>query len=766
MDLEELKYLSNLCTRDETVFCTNQCPLGVDVKGMTTKLISGDFTGAYKNYSKQVLLPGIVSRICDEPCKRACVRTNIDESISVRMLEKACCDFTSNKDAASFYIPSKNKYIAIIGGGLGGLSCAVKLAGRGYEVHLYEETDRLGGSLWEQDNHVPPKLLLEELGRITRNDDIKLHFNIKVDSLDTIKYDALYIATGKGGEHFALMAGYDPISLATTQNGVFLSGKTAGREESSPLIPIREGIQVSQSIEFFLKTGKMGGEAGNHEVVPSRLSVNIAGVERKGAVHPAESTGYTVEEAMEESKRCLRCECDICTAVCELIAYYKKKPKKIIEDVNASLNVVTAITTRVASRQLNSCNLCGLCKEVCPTSLDLGGIFLASRRELHKMGSLPLAFHDFWMRDMEFSNSEDAFLALNPLGKKGSRYLFFPGCQLGASDPGYVTGSYDYLVERLEGGVSIMVGCCGAPAEWAGRTEEHFAVISRIKKNWETMGNSNVILACPTCKKMFAQYLPEVTTVSLWNIIAEKGMTGNKTISNGQTVTVFDSCASRYEPDVRGNVRTVLKNSGFQLKELPYSEEHARCCGYGGQIQAVNPPLLKEIVNNKIKGTPYDYVTYCTNCRDTFAIAQKPAVHMLDLMFYDSLKDRAARKPPTLTQRRENRIQLKRQLLRQMGGIEMQPQPIVDDYSKIKVSISPEVFEKMDRNLILAEDAQRTIHYCESTGNKIQDTATGTLIGHLQNKVITYWVIYRPEKDGFRLESIYSHRLSIEEDAT
>jgi len=764
MELKDFKNWGSLCTRDEPVFCTNQCPLGVDVKGMAAKLNAGDFTGAYKNYSSQVLFPGIVSKICDEPCKSACLRKNIDESISVRMLEKACCDFTATKDIPSFYMPPKNKRIAVVGGGLGGLSCAVRLVRKGYDVHLYEEKDRLGGSLWEPGSHISPEVLEEEFGRITRNDDIELHLNTKVGSLDALAFDALYIATGRRGETFGLVGGFDPISLATAQNGVFMSGKTAGREESSVLIPIREGIRVAQSIESFLKAGRMGGEAGNHEVVPSRLSVDTAGVERKAVVKPAGPAGYTAGEAVEEAKRCLRCECKACAAACELIAYYKKKPKKIIEDVNATLNKVEAITKRVASRQINSCNLCGLCKEVCPTSLDFEEIFLASRRELHKGGNLPLAFHDFWMRDMDFSNSEDVFLALNPLGKDTSRYLFFPGCQLGGSDPGYVTATYNYLLQRLEGGVSIMVGCCGAPAEWAGREEEHSAVIAQIKKNWEALGSPGVILACPTCKKMFAQYLPGITVASLWTIVAEKGMPENKKSGEGQTVTVFDSCASRHEPDVRRSVRAILKNSGYQLEELAYSGERAQCCGYGGQIHAVNLPLLDEIVRNRVKGTPYDYISYCTNCRDTFANAQKPAVHMLDLMFYDNIKARAARKPPTLTQRRENRIQLKKQLLKQIGGMEMQPS--VSDYSRIKVFISPEVVEKMDRNLIVAEDARRTIHYCESTGNKIQDTSTGNLIGHLQNEVITYWVVYRPEGDGFRLESIYSHRLNIEEHVT
>ncbi|MGO4372441.1 phytoene desaturase family protein, partial [Paenibacillus sp. MCAF20] len=46
-----------------------------------------------------------------------------------------------------------NKSVAVIGGGLGGLSAAISLAQSGYEVSLFEKNDHLGGKLnrLEQD---------------------------------------------------------------------------------------------------------------------------------------------------------------------------------------------------------------------------------------------------------------------------------------------------------------------------------------------------------------------------------------------------------------------------------------------------------------------------------------------------------------------------------------------------------------------------------------------------------------------------------------
>ncbi len=65
-----------------------------------------------------------------------------------------------------------------------------------------------------------------------------------------------------------------------------------------------------------------------------------------------------------------------------------------------------------------------------------------------------------------------------------SRYVFFPGCQLSASSPENVKRTYSYLTEKLEGGVGLMLRCCGAPADWAGRTEEFSEVMSEFEARW------------------------------------------------------------------------------------------------------------------------------------------------------------------------------------------------------------------------------------------------------------------------------------------
>ncbi len=81
---------------------------------------------------------------------------------------------------------------------------------------------------------------------------------------------------------------------------------------------------------------------------------------------------------------------------------------------------------------------------------------------------------------MESSNADSTAIARNQPGYDSSSYLFFPGCQLAASAPDNVERAYRYLAERLSGGVGLMLGCCGAPAAWAGRQELFEARAGRV----------------------------------------------------------------------------------------------------------------------------------------------------------------------------------------------------------------------------------------------------------------------------------------------
>ena len=52
-----------------------------------------------------------------------------------------------SKNPPSYNIPKKDKEIAVIGVGISGMSCALRLATKKYRVHVYEQNEGFGGIL-------------------------------------------------------------------------------------------------------------------------------------------------------------------------------------------------------------------------------------------------------------------------------------------------------------------------------------------------------------------------------------------------------------------------------------------------------------------------------------------------------------------------------------------------------------------------------------------------------------------------------------------
>lgn len=748
MKIDDFKSFSTACFRDYPPPCTCACPLELDVRAVIDKVRKNNFTSAYRLYRNKVLFPAIVSRICDEPCRMRCVRKNSDESIFLKKIEAACVAFTKDAEPTRYHVPKKPYAVAIIGAGLSGLSCALKLAARNYTVTIYEKRDKPGGQLW---NLMPPEIFLGEIEAQFGRVEYERFYSHEVENLDSVVADAIYIATGKDGSDFGLKHGMDRNSLGTARRGVFLGGSILG---ASPVEAIEHGVRVSYSIEKYLQLGAMDGVPETYtkpvshetfyELPVKKQHSSISGKVQLGA-----------EEAVAEGLRCMRCNCSQCHAGCELMKQFKAFPQKITTDVISTLRPIEKFSTRIASRMINSCNVCGLCGRACPEQVDMETCFLEARRRLHKDGAMPAAYHDFWLRDMNFSCSEAYFL-YTPDGVEKSGYMFFPGCQLGASDPDYVVKSYEYLSD-LHADTSLLLACCSAPADWAGDVALRDAVLEKIKSDWEKIGKPKLILACPTCRKTFMRYFPEAEIISLYEMLAQSDIKLSVVQSESLSVSIFDPCSSREDPSMQKSIRELAKQSGLLVEELEITLDEALCCGFGGHMYAANPSLFKNIVNNRIHAGDNEYITYCTNCRDIFAASGKACRHILDILFTGNT---AYREPPSLSRRRANRMSLKT-VFAEKSGI---PRPIIPpgDQEKMIVRISDELIRKMDNQLILEEEVKAVVEHCESSGEKLFDPKTGWFIGHKRIGIITYWVTYTKDDAGITLTNVYSHRMSIE----
>jgi hypothetical protein len=167
------------------------------------------------------------------------------------------------------------------------------------------------------------------------------------------------------------------------------------------------------------------------------------------------------------------------------------------------------------------------------------------------------------------------------------------------------------------------------------------------------------------------------------------------------------------------------------------------------------PPYAQQVVKDRTSVSSQPYITYCINCRDIFASAKKRAWHILDLVFGLNGSDRL---PPTLTERRNNRITLKRQVLKEFWN-----ETAEQEEPRMELTISPELGRKLNDAYLLETDLAAVVEHCERSGKKILDPATGTFSGHLLIGNMTYWAEYRSAPfGGFELVNAYGHRMSIE----
>lgn len=741
----------------EEPFCASACPFHLDVREFIARMQRGAFSSAFRLFSNTTGFPAIVAALCPEPCAAACPRGTVDSPVQLNLLEKAAVAYAANTKPNSYNLPPKKGRIAVVGAGLSGLGCALRLANRKYSVDVYERSDRLGGRLWDE---LDPEIFLADIRLQFSNEEYGLFLDHEIETLEPLRaqYDAIYVATGSGGNAFGLICendGHEGIPRASRRAGVFLGGALLGADSMEAL---SQGLKASFCIEDYLKTGAMRSA----EILPpTRMRQAPEAIVRTPAVLPADGSLYSKEEAVAEAARCMRCQCDACVRHCGLMNFFKKFPWRIAEEVEITITPGTLDGNgTVATRFIASCNQCGLCAEICPERIDMGEFLRASHQAMREKGAMPPAFHDFWLRDMEFSNSERGSLLAPPPGGARPTRIFFPGCQLGASDPRYVTESYRFLL-GLDPGVALQLGCCGAPAVWAGDMELHRQVRERLLDNWRSLGSPQMVVACPTCLEMFARSIPEIDCTPLVDVLAASGRPPAEKV-NGEVVSVFDPCASRGRPESQRAARVLVRAAGYELAPLPYEGKQAQCCSYGGQIDIAAPKFTRWLVDQRSKDGEAPYVVSCSNCRDVFAHAGKPARHILDLFFGLNGWNNAA--PPTFDERRKRREGLKRDLVREFWpDMELRGREEIMENRK-RIAIAPELLEKMNRERLLEEDALAVIEECEKTGRKIWDPSTERFFGCKEIGHMTQWVEYAPSPEGYELFNTYAHRMKIEQE--
>lgn len=782
MDQALLREREGLCTQENPPKCMAECPVHVDVRGVIKALKNKDYSGAYKLYSRAVPFPSIISHVCEEPCSHQCLRNELDSPVRLRELEKHIVKEGKKAQGKVLVPPSKGRQVAVVGSGLSALTLAKTLKLKGYEITIFEKHSALGGKLLAlNETQLPREVLEAELDELTSL-NLNLKLNQGVGKGETVSwsqlkegFEAIYLdlpaeafescteglircfsrETTKGS---VLGITLNPLTLETEVEGVFAGGGIRRMEEAySPIRSISDGKIAANSIDRLLQKVSLSANRVNEASMETKLYTNIEGEALLEAVHPKDpELGYSSEEAMLEAERCLLCECMECVKACVYMSHYKGYPKRYFREIYNNLSIVMGI--HFSNKMINTCSECGLCAHICPNGADMGEVVQEARNHMVEKGKMPPSAHDFALRDMAFSKSDKfATFRLEP-EHETIQYLYFPGCQLAGSKPEHVENSYKWLCESLEGGVGLMLDCCGAPAQWSGRKDLFSESLAELKDLWEQQGRPKVILACPSCYRVFNEELPEMEIEMLYSLMGRSEHLPRATEGKyNQTLAVHDSCSTRFHSELHDSVRGLITKMGYEVEELPLSKDKTTCCGYGGLMMFADKDMAEKVISKRIGESPSDYLVYCAMCRDNFAGQGKKTYHLLDLIFGAGSEVNASPGSPDFSQRHENRFRLKQNLLASLWG-----EKIEEGKAMIQLSFSQDVRTLMEKRCILVEDVERVMENMEKTGQKMLNPESNLYLTYFKPGAVTYWVEFRINENVYEIVNAYSHRLEIE----
>ncbi len=731
---EDLEARESLCVHEQPPYCNAACPLKLDTKAMVAAIAAGDFSKALALYEKITPFPRLLSAGCEAPCEGKCRLLAAGEGIGIRELEAAAVRY-GEKSKKRGLLRKKTKKCAIFGADLFTLFLAGELAKKMYPVTFYCTQENHAALMDACDDACSPEIR-EASARDLAALDITFVWNADPAAelaASANRYDILCAAWETAEAVFPGLELDDAVMVCRAQK--LITGKTAGILDAA--FGAKKAALSADRLAQNLDPANTRGEEGS---VETRLYTSLEGVAPSQRISCVDR-----ESAMAEAGRCIQCRCDECIKGCAYLQHYQKFPRVLTREIYNNVSIIMG--DHMMNKPINACSLCGQCTVLCPNGYDMAEVCRLARQNMVFTGKMPLAPHEFALMDMVFSNDE-AFLCRPQPGYDRCRYVFFPGCQATAIAPATVRAAYLDLTRRLDGGVALMLGCCGAICDWAGRYEMHEDTVAFLKAQLDQLGNPVVIAGCPTCKKQLSAM--DAPVRGIWEVLEELGLPPQAGRAD-KPVAIHDACGARGDAATQESIRRIAESLGCQVTQTPYEGDKAPCCGYGGLTQYTNREVAKKMTDKCLERSDLPYVSYCMACRDRFAREGRESMHLLELVYGTS-----ADHCPDISAKRYNRLSLKQTLLGELWNEEVEAVEL-----GFTIVYTPEAEAMMDDRMILKTDVVRVLQSLRETGEAVLDGETGLCVTRARLGNVTFWVKYRETADGYQIFGAYSHRMNV-----
>ncbi len=194
------------CSQCGVPFCQIHCPLQNNIPDWLKLTAENRLEEAYEVAAATNTFPEICGRVCpqDRLCEGNCVIEKGFDSVTIGSVEKYIVDTAWERGWVKPPTPKRELplSVGIIGAGPAGLAAAEQLRLRGYQVHVYDRYDRVGGlMIYGIPNFKLEKEVVLRRWQQFEAGGIRFHLQVEIGRDVTLaelrdRHDAVFIATG------------------------------------------------------------------------------------------------------------------------------------------------------------------------------------------------------------------------------------------------------------------------------------------------------------------------------------------------------------------------------------------------------------------------------------------------------------------------------------------------------------------------------------------------------------------------------------------
>jgi len=191
--------------------------------------------------------------------------------------------------------------------------------------------------------------------------------------------------------------------------------------------------------------------------------------------------------------------------------------------------------------------------------------------------------------------------------------VFAPGCALMLYKPYLAAKVHNVLIEEF-GNIELLTTCCKHDPPYTTPTE--------------------VINICPGCDKRYSNDYKNISTISLWEILADSDFFSFPDY-HGKRMTILDACPTREKEKVHTAIRKILLKMNIVITEPKNTRTKSTCCGDSFYGLIPTPEVKLQMIKRSSEMPLYDVVIYCVSCIKSVHIGAKRPKYLVDLLFQE-----------------------------------------------------------------------------------------------------------------------------------